>query len=369
MPRDHAPVPDHELSPKPAVVPLDATRIGVFDHVEQRGSPLQQLYAERLEYISRLDEAGFWAYFKSEHHMTPLDVAPCQSVLLAAAAQRTSRLRLVPLVYLLPFHHPLRLVEEISMLDHLSGGRMEIGVGRGVAPPEHEMWGLDPTLGRDRAAETLEVLLAAFASDRLSFNGTWWTFEDVPVELHPLQQPHPPLWYPGNVETAAKRGFCTILGGPIPVVARGVARYRELYEEHDAGRTGVNVGLQPTVGGATRVFVAATDAEAEARARRSWAAYTHNITLLWKRAGIQPHQMPLDPSAGGDFDRALEIGAAVVGSPAKVADHVAHFRADSGANLLMLSFSWGDLDHAETMSSLDLFADAVMTGCDVVMTG
>lgn len=80
--------------------------------------------------------------------MTPLDVAPCQSVLLAAAAQRTTRLRLVPLVYLLPFHHPLRLMEEISVLDHLSGGRLEVGVGRGIAPPEHEMWGLDPGQSR-----------------------------------------------------------------------------------------------------------------------------------------------------------------------------------------------------------------------------
>lgn len=358
MPSDDDSAPTATPIPQPA--PLDPHRIGVFDHVEHRGSSLQQLYGERLDYISRLDQAGFWAYFKSEHHMTPLDVAPCQSVLLAAAAQRTSRLRLVPLVYLLPFHHPLRLIEEISMLDHLSGGRMEIGVGRGVAPPEHEMWGLDPALGRDRSTETLEVLLAAFANDRLNFSGTWWNFEDVPVELHPLQQPHPPLWYPGNVETAAKRGFSTILGGPVPVVARGVARYRELFEEHDAARSGVNAGLvEPTIGGATRVFVAATDAAAEDRARASWAAYTHNITLLWKRAGIQPHQMPLDPSAGGDFDRAVEVGAAVVGSPAKVADHVARFRTESGANLLMLSFSWGDLDHAETMRSLDLFVDAV----------
>ena len=316
-------------------------RLGVFDHVEHRGSPLHQLYAERLDYISRLDEAGFWAYFKSEHHMTPLDVAPCQSVLLAAAAQRTTRLRLVPLVYLLPFHPPLRLMEEISMLDHLSGGRLEVGVGRGIAPPEHEMWGLDPALGRDRSEETFEILLAAFAQDHLTFSGKWWTFEDVPIELHPLQQPHPPLWYPGNVETAAKRGFNTIIGGPIPAVARGVVRYREVYEAHDGAHRGVNAAFgPPVVGGATRVFIAATDAEAQARARRSWAAYTHNITLLWKRAGIEPSQMPLDPSAGGDFDRAVEIGAAVVGSPERVADHVARFEAESGADLLMLSFSW-----------------------------
>ena len=70
----------------------------------------------------------------------------------------------------------------------------------------------------------------------------------------------------------------------------------------------------------------------------------------------------LDPWAGGDFDRAVEIGAAVVGSPERVADHVARFEVESGADLLMHSFSWGDLDHAETLSSLDLFVDRVMSG-------
>ena len=90
----------------------------------------------------------------------------------------------------------------------------------------------------------------------------------MPIELHPLQQPHPPLWYPGNVETAAKRGFNTIIGGPIPAVARGVVRYREVYEAHDGAHRGVNAAFgPPVVGGATRVFIAATDAEAQARAR------------------------------------------------------------------------------------------------------
>ena len=96
--------------------------------------------------------------------------------------------------------------------------------------------------------------------------------------LHPLQQPHPPRWYPGNVETAAKRGFNTIIGGPIPAVARGVVRYREVFEAHDGAHRGVNAAFgSPVVGGATRVFIAATDAEAQARARRSWAAYTRWI--------------------------------------------------------------------------------------------
>jgi alkanesulfonate monooxygenase SsuD/methylene tetrahydromethanopterin reductase-like flavin-dependent oxidoreductase (luciferase family) len=329
--------------------------------VEQRGSPLHQLYAERLAYLDRLDEAGFWAYFKSEHHLTPLDAAPCPSVLLAAAAPRTRRIRLVPLVYLLPFHHPLRQVEEIAMLDHLSGGRLEVGVGRGIAPPEHEMWGLDPALARDRSEETLEVLLQAMQTDRLTFRGRFWSFDDVPVELHPLQQPYPALWYPGNVEVAGRRGFNTVVGGPIRAIAAQAARYRELFAEHrqDAARLNPQVD-EPIVAGAIRVYVAPTDAEAIERARRAWAAYTHNITLLWRQAGIAPSEMPADPSVGGDFERAMALDIAVVGSPERVRDHVERHAAETGTDHLVASFSWGDLDHHETMASLDRFVEAVV---------
>ncbi|MPY96251.1 MAG: LLM class flavin-dependent oxidoreductase, partial [Acidimicrobiia bacterium] len=252
---------------------------GIFDHMEQRGTPLHQLYAERLDYLGRADEAGFWAYFKSEHHLTPLDAAPCQSVFLAAAAQRTRRIRLVPLVYLLPFHHPVRLVEEISMLDHLCTGRLEVGVGRGIAPPEHDMWGLDPATSRERAEEALEVVLRGLTSDRLDHEGRFYTFRDVPMELHPYQQPYPPLWYPGTLEIAARRGFHTVVGGTVAHVAKLVARYRAAAEAHrrDPGRVNPHVA-NPIVAGATRVFVARTDAAAERRARRAWAAYTRNIT-------------------------------------------------------------------------------------------
>ncbi|MDH4148643.1 MAG: LLM class flavin-dependent oxidoreductase [Acidimicrobiia bacterium] len=336
-------------------------RYGIFDHMELRDTSLQQLYRERLQYVEAADQAGFWAYFKSEHHLTPLDGAPCPSVFLAAAAQRSERIRLIPLVYLLPFHHPLRLVEEISMLDNLCNGRLEVGVGRGIAPPEHEMWGLDPApeAARARSEETLEAVRAGLTSERLTFHGEFWHFEDVPIELHPLQQPYPPLWYPGNVDIAGPRGFNTIVGGPAPVAAKAVARYRDLYQAADAGRTGVNPGIAPTVGCAARVFIGDDDASAEARARQAWAAYTHNITLLWIRAGFTTQQMPTDPSAGGDFDVACQRGLVVAGSASKVADYVQSYGEATGADLVMSSFCWGDIDHAEAMRSLERFADAL----------
>src|SRR5262245_35846284 len=117
-------------------------RFGVFDHIEPvPGLRLDQIYRERLVQIERLDAAGFYAYHLAEHHTPAIhSLAPSQNVFLGAVAQRTRRMRFGPCVYVLPLHHPLRLIEEISMLDHLSDGRLEIGVGRGGVM-EAYFWG------------------------------------------------------------------------------------------------------------------------------------------------------------------------------------------------------------------------------------
>src|SRR6516165_6540793 len=111
-------------------------KFGVFDHMDNSGVTLGQQIEERLRLIEAYDRGGFYAYHLAEHHGTPLGLAPSPSVFLAAVAQRTKRLRFGPLVYSLPLYHPVRLIEEICMLDQMSGGRFELGVGRGVSPFE-----------------------------------------------------------------------------------------------------------------------------------------------------------------------------------------------------------------------------------------
>jgi len=117
---------------------------GVFDHLDRHGGALADYYEDRLKIAEAYDRAGFYAYHLAEHHATPLGMAPSPSVFLAAVAQRTTRLRFGPLVWPMPLHHPLRLIEEICMLDQLSGGRLELGFGRGAAPIELEYYGVDP---------------------------------------------------------------------------------------------------------------------------------------------------------------------------------------------------------------------------------
>src|SRR5687768_8544089 len=164
---------------------------GVFDWIDRGNTPLKQLYEERLQLLEVADRAGFFAYHLAEHHATPLGMAPSPALFLTAAAQRTQRIRLGPLVYLLPLYNPLRLIEEVCMLDQLSGGRLELGVGRGVTPYELRYFGVDAAGTRPIFDEALAVLVAGLTHGRLTFEGQHYQYHDVPMELQPLQQPYP----------------------------------------------------------------------------------------------------------------------------------------------------------------------------------
>ena len=111
-------------------------KVGLFDHVENAGRPLATLFDERLTFVRAAEDAGIYCLHVAEHHATPLNMVPVPGVYLGAVARATRRMRLGPLVYLLPLYSPLRLIEEICMLDHLSYGRLEVGIGRRVSPLE-----------------------------------------------------------------------------------------------------------------------------------------------------------------------------------------------------------------------------------------
>src|ERR1700760_850280 len=168
---------------------------GIFDHLDRSPASLADYYEERLALVELFDRAGFYGYHLAEHHSTPLGLAPSPSVFLAAVAQRTKRLRFGPMVYTLSLHHPLRVMEEACMLDQMSNGRLELGVGRGVSPLESAFYGVDPKQSRDVYVEVLEVLLKGFQSEKLTHDGKLYHFKETPIVVGPFQRPHPPLWY------------------------------------------------------------------------------------------------------------------------------------------------------------------------------
>lgn len=332
-------------------------RFAMFDQLEHASAPVGEMYRDRLRLLEAADEAGVWCYFTAEHHLTPLDMSPSTSTWLGALAVRTTDIRLGSLVYALPFHHPLRLMAEITTLDHLSSGRLELGVGRGISPFEHALWGNDPNTTRECFEESLDVLLAALTNNTLTYHGEFWNFEDVPIEQHPLQQPYPSLWYPGNLDAAGTRGFNTIVAGPADVVARAVTHVRELAAQHLDTDDWINPGAMPSVGATVRIVLHADEKKAHNRGRVAFQHFHDNITKLWHKHGVT--ELPNSPSSGGDYDAALARNTTFAGTPAMLIDFISA-RAEVGIDPMMLAFDWGDLDASDARRSMDLFAEHVM---------
>jgi alkanesulfonate monooxygenase SsuD/methylene tetrahydromethanopterin reductase-like flavin-dependent oxidoreductase (luciferase family) len=372
-----------------------ALRFGVFDHIEPvPGLRLDRIYRERLLQIERLDAAGFYAYHLAEHHTPAVhSLAPSQNVFLASVAQRTRHLRFGPCVYVLPLHHPLRLIEEISMLDNLSDGRLEVGVGRGGVM-EAYFWGqeADSETNFARYQETLEILREGLSHEALTYAGRFHSFEQLPMYLRPLQTPYPPLWYMRNPVTAAMEGMHTILVGSLDSLAPSVVRYRAAWEEHQGAGARTAQGQEPMIGLVVHLVVAEKDEDALRIAGPAWEKYRWNLAaprrLEAEKRGLTQFLATKDGSFGfvgdrpaglpfrelrRDIDAELERfdeqahrphpnrvgGVALAGSPAAVREYMDEYLA-TGANYFVCSFQWGDLSHEHAMRSIELFASDVM---------
>ena len=269
---------------------MEQVEFGLFDWIDRGNAPLQKLYEERLRLLGVADSVPFLGYHLAEHHFTPLGMAPSPALFLSAAAQRTQRIRLGPLGYLLPLYNPLRLIEEICMLDHLSNGRLDLGFGRGISPYELAYFGVDSAESRSIMEETLAVLIQGMTQERLTYHGKYFQFHDVPMELKPLQQPYPPLWYPtratDSVRQAARQGYNCVTIGPASQVRQNVDTYWETWTAHlpENGRLNSQVS-EPKVGVMRQVLVADTDEEALAAAQTAHGDWYHSITKLWHAHG------------------------------------------------------------------------------------
>jgi alkanesulfonate monooxygenase SsuD/methylene tetrahydromethanopterin reductase-like flavin-dependent oxidoreductase (luciferase family) len=327
---------------------------GVFDHLDRTGQKLPDFYEDRLKIAEAYDRAGFYAYHIAEHHSTPLGMAPSPNVFLAAVAQRTKRLRFGPLVFVLPLYHPLRLIAEICMLDQMSGGRLELSFGRGASPIEAEYFGVDAEERQDIYAEALDVILRGLTHKTLDFHGKYFSFDNVPMELEPLQKPHPPLWYgvhaPDSAERAAKRNL-NVVSLDSPADTRlSIERYRATWRPPHPG------AVIPKLGLGRFIVVAKTDAEALALARRAYLPWHRSFTHLPRLRGrAQTHPRP------PQWDELVAVGQGIAGSPQTVSAFLQSQLAETQCNYVVGQFAFGDLSRDECLRSIKLFADEVMS--------
>src|ERR1700733_5118002 len=219
-------------------------KVGIFDHIEDGERPLAQLFDERLKLIAAAEAAGIYSLQLAEHHQTPLNMVPVPGVFLGAVARATTKMRIGTLVYLLPLYSPLRLIEEICMLDHLSHGRLDVGVGRGVSPFELKYHKVEHDDSREIFIDAFNCVSAGLATDTLNYKGKYFTYENVPMALRPLQQPYPPFWYGSSNDIgstwAGEHGMHFVTLGPMATAKANIAstapRSRNAAPWHSRGR-------------------------------------------------------------------------------------------------------------------------------------
>jgi alkanesulfonate monooxygenase SsuD/methylene tetrahydromethanopterin reductase-like flavin-dependent oxidoreductase (luciferase family) len=330
-------------------------KFGVFDHMDRAGGDLGRQFEDRLKLIELYEKHGFHGYHLAEHHATPLGMAPSPSVFLAAVAQRTKKLRFGPLVYTLNLYHPLRLIDEICMLDQMSGGRLELGVGRGISPYEVGYYGVDPATGPERFAEMLEVVLKGLTQKRLDHAGKYFTYKDVPMEIQPVQRPHPPLWYGANtLESAdrlAKQACNAVVGMKADAVGQFSARYRAAWKALGRDEAGL-----PSIGLSRHIVVGESDREAQSAAKRAFLLWYDALIHLWRAHGVGlPRQLIPEK-----FEDALAQGYIIAGSASTVRERMKRDNETAGVNYCLCRMAFGDLSVEESRRSIELFSAEVM---------
>ncbi len=332
---------------------------GIFDHLDRPGPDLAAHYADRLELVAAADAAGFYGYHVAEHHGTPIGTAPSPGVWLAAVAARTARLRFGPLVYLLPFYNPLRLVEEICMLDNIGQGRFMLGVGRGVSPFEGGFFGIDNAESPYRFAEALEAVLGGLTSDRFVHRGEFYKINNVPMELKPYRKPYPPLWYglgsERSVGLPARHGMNVVMLGPTERLGHVAARYREAWEAEAGAPWRANSPVKaPMIGASRHLVIAKTDDEAIRLARPAYARWYRSLTQLSTSHGFR------QLTSIGDFDEARRVGVVLCDSARTVHAELERQVKEMRVNYLVFQLSFGDLGLAAARHSLDAVAADIM---------
>lgn len=325
-------------------------------------------FAEAFEQVDAAERFGLDVAWLAELH-----IAPGQSVLSApllvatAIAARTRRIRIGTAVQVLPLCHPLRLAEEVATLDHISNGRVILGVGRSGFPWVYEAYGVPYAESRERFLEILEILQAAWTAERFSYAGQYHAFRDVALVPKPLQKPHPPIRIAAtSADTFARIGargypiFCAVRLGTLAELGPNIRAYREAYAA--SGRAGQ---------GAVYLRVPVYVGDSEAAAREDPEA---SIMSFYRYLGQQLAQSAALAGTRAIEQRAergqrlLDIGYAdvlrdkvVVGTAERVAERLAALREELGLDGIVAELNCGRLiPHRQVMRSLRLLCERVM---------
>jgi len=319
---------------------------------------IADFYQHILQLLVDSEALGFDAAWVNEHHFHPYGgMIPSPPVLLAALATRTSRIRLGTSVALLPLHNPLQAAEAYAMVDQISGGRLDLGIGRGFVKNDYDTFDVPWAEGQARLLESLEVVLAAWQHQPFSHHGHYFQFDDVPVWPPPLQRPHPPVWGAASRTPESFAWFGTHGYNLLTVMSlhslEGMAKLIGLYRDaataagHDLSRLKISTHYQ--------IYCHEDRVEAWRDGERAIRAYSAQLTDARGRGHAVP---PTDQELS--LEELLAQGRVCIGTPDDCAAVLERARDTLGLASVDGTFYFGGLDYAKSRRSFELFAREVM---------
>ena len=340
-------------------------KIGLFDHIEDGERPIAQLFDERLAFIQQADAAGFYCLHLAEHHQTPLNMVPVPGVFLGAVARATKTIKMGPLVYLLPLYSPLRMIDEICMIDHLSHGRAEIGVGRGVSPFELKYHKIDAEQSREIFIDAFDCISAGLGTDMLNYKGKHYEYQNVPIALQPLQKPHPAFWYGSSGAEgstwAGERGLHFVTLGPNEFAKENIDIFRAAFAKRGKAAQpkpefsgGIAIGVQ------RHIFVDETDEKAKVWAKPAMEAHLANINWIRAKHGVTGTAARMKNVRGQNFEECVAEGTVIAGSPKTVLAEIDRQHKQIDFNYLLAYLFLGTMSMDNAMRSLKLFVSEIM---------
>lgn len=316
--------------------------------------PYQVYYEQILEQVALAEELGWECFMFNEHHFLGYGGPIANpAVLLAAAAARTSKIHLGPCIAILPLRHPLHSAEDYAMVDAISGGRLEFGIGSGNTEMDYKVFGVTRENDRQRLHEALEIVLKVWSQDHASHRGEFWRFDELTLYPRPMQQPHPPIWVAGTsaegLGWAGRQGYHIMtVGHPHPPekVCLGVEAWKRGLIE--AGFDPSNKHCQFHV----RTHVHEDSEQAKLTGMAAVKRYDEISRIGRRSLSAAPAEY--------DWEMMLATGRNNYGNPEQCIRNIRNAMKNYYFDTLTTTFNFGAIPHAEIMKSMRLFAREVM---------
>jgi probable F420-dependent oxidoreductase len=308
-------------------------------------------YREALEEVTRAEELGFDSVWMEEHHSVTNHYWPSPLTVLAGFATRTSRMTLGTDIVVAAFHHPVRLAEDVAMLDVMSGGRFVLGIAIGYKPDEFALYGVDLEKRGARFEEQLAIMQGLWTQEQIQFKGTYYALQGR-LEPKPVQQPHPPVWIGGWGDITLRRAATMAdnwIPGPTADLKRLLAGRKQFLERRTAaGRAA------PTEWPLTRdVIIADSDKRARELAEEHiMVAYRREYAGGWRHPFI-------DSSIATDLERLME-DRFIIGGPEQCIAKIRRFVEQYGMTHLICRTFFPGMPHAHIMREIELISREVM---------